>query len=256
MRSYRNYLLIVFFLCFSLGNDLNGIEPLEWACADYPNAYYMDKNGEIRGFLYDIAIEALTRRMGIEVNITFYPWKRCQLLVETGEADMLLTVPTDIRLEYTVASRIPLWEKKRVIYTYKGNSRIEEINKIRRLEDILLGDFTVISYLGNGWAETKVEKMGIEVVYSPSIKNIYKMLVFKRGDIIIEEKSLVEAELKKDIQLNENIIKTSGIGSTVGFFILIRENSEYVEIIDELDIIISEMWNDGTIVRILSKYGL
>ncbi len=256
MGSYRSYLLIVFFLCFSIGIKLNGIEPLEWACADYPNAYYMDKDGTIRGFLYEIVIEALTKRMGIEVNITFYPWKRCQLLVETGESDMLLTVPTEIRLEYTVATQIPLWEKKRIIYTYKGNNRIEEINKIRRLEDILLGNFTVISYLGNGWAETKVEKMGIEVVYSPSIQNIYKMLVFKRGDLIIEEKSLVEAEIKQDIQLNENIVQTSGIGSTVGFFILIRKNSKYVEIIEELNIVISEMWNDGTIVGILSKYGL
>ncbi len=166
MRFKKNILFLLYFISvFFSGHVLKGIEPLEWACADYPNAYYRNKDGEVRGFLYEIAIEALTERMGIAIKINFYPWKRCQLLVEEGKSDMLLTVPTDVRLEYTIASKTPIWEKKRLVYTYKENSKIEEINQIGGLEDIYLGNLTVISYLGNGWVETVVETMGIKVVY-------------------------------------------------------------------------------------------
>ncbi len=85
---------------------------------------------------------------------------------------------------------------------------------------------------------------------------MYKMLALQRGDIIIEEKSLVDAELLKDRHLKESIVLTTGIGSTLGFHILIGKESEYASIIDELNTIIDEMLRDGTIAKILTEYGL
>ncbi|MCP4105990.1 MAG: hypothetical protein GY749_10700 [Desulfobacteraceae bacterium] len=38
------------------------------ACPDYPPAYYKTDKGEVKGYLYDIAFEALNKRMGIPVG--------------------------------------------------------------------------------------------------------------------------------------------------------------------------------------------
>lgn len=248
-------IILVFIFCFTCNNSF-GEEALTWACGDYPYAYYLNEKGETTGFLYDIAIEALQKRMGIKVNLDFLSWQRCQVLVKAGDYDMMLTIPTAERLNYSGTTKTPVWKKIRYVYTYKNHPKMIDINSINGLEDIKRLKLSVISYIGNGWIKESVEGIGIKVNYSPVIENMYQMLINRRGDLILEERSLVDAALKKDPVLAKNIIKTEGIGSSSGFHIMISKKSKYIDILEELDKVIQEMWDDGTIEDILSRYGV
>ncbi len=234
---------------------LFSIEPIKWACGEYAPAYYRGENGDVQGYLYDIAVEALETRMNIPVEITFLPWKRCQLYVEEGSYDIMFTIPTAERLEYSVTHETPAWIKRRILYTYINHPRLMDINSIQGLDEINEGNYTILSYIGNGWVENNVKGIGIPVEYAPDMSLIFKKLANKRGDIIIEDPSIADDNIRSD-GLDSLIIKTSGIGSESSFHIFISKESAYVDIIDSLNLVIEEMWEDGTIEIILSNYGM
>ncbi len=251
--KYFFYLILAFSQMFCL--SVFAIEPLKWAGVDYPPAHYVSSTGEIKGYLYDIAIEALEKRMGIPVKISFFPWKRCQVLVEMGESDMLFTIPTPERLEFVVTHEKPAWIKKRVIYTYRGNSRIKEIDEVKRVSDVKNSGLTIMTYRGNSWLKSKIDSTkAFKVEYTNKIDNMYKMLAYGRADLIIEQSSLAEPNIKR-LNLENKIIKTRGIGSESNFHILICKRSTHSDLVKQLDQTINEMWLDGTIQRILKKYN-
>ncbi len=229
--------------------------PIKWATVDYPPAYYKTTNKKVKGYLYEIAIEALEKRLNIPVSITFFPWKRSQLMVKTGKYDMLFTIATTERLQYTVTHKKPAWVKKRIMYTYKGHPRIEEIHNLKGLESLKKTDFALLSYLGNGWMKAVFDKgAGISVDYATKIEFMYKMLAAKRGDIIIEQPSLAVPNIKR-LKLTDKVVETRGIGMESDFHILIGKKSKYSYIIPKLNKVIEKMWRDGTISKILKKYG-
>lgn len=230
-------------------------EPIRWVFTDYPPANYQAENGEYTGFLYDITIEAFEKRLGIPVEIAIFPWKRCQILVQNGAYDVLLTIPTPERLTFTHATEEPVWVKKRIVYTYAGHPELDEMQRIRGLEDIKEKGYVVISYLGNGWMETAVEKSGISVKYATGVDGMYKMLAAKRGDIIIEESRLAHPSIK-DLGLESTILATEGIGAESNFHLLIGKKSQYATILEPLNTVIREMWLDGTIAGIMAEYNL
>lgn len=254
MKNKRIIYLIALIIIFNLHiSSDEGV--IRWVCGDYPTAYYKAENGDVKGYLYDIAIEALENRMNIPVEISFLPWARCQSMVRANKADMFLTIPTAERLKYTNTNNTPVWIKKRIVFTYSGNAKLDEINKISGLEDIKSGNYTVISYIGNNWVKSFVEAVGIKVLYSRTIEGMYSLLAKGRGDIIIEDVSLVLPKIK-EYNLSDKIIKTEGVGSESAFHIMIGKQSEYISILDELEDVIKEMHSDGTIDQILSSYNI
>lgn len=230
-------------------------DSITWVFTDYPPANYQTESGEFKGFLYDITIEAFEKRLGIPVEVSIFPWKRCQYLVQQGEYDMFLTIPTPQRLEYALTTEEAVWVKRRIIYTYAGHPKSEEIQTLRGLEEIKEKGFTVLSYLGNGWVEAAVEGAGIPVEYASQVENMYKMLAGKRADIIIEEPSIALPNIEK-LGLNSKILSTEGIGAESGFHLLIGKKSQHVDVLEQLNTVIKEMWQDGTIEKILAEYGM
>lgn len=253
MEHKKGFIFIALFI-ISL-NIFAGELAIEWACGDYPFAYYQTESGEVKGYLYDITIEALEKRMNIPVRISFFPWARCQAMVRKNEADMFLTIPTDERLIYTRTNETPVWIKKRLVYTYANHPKMEQINKINGLEDIKKGNYTVVSYIGNNWVESAVEGSGIRVIYSRTIEGMYLILAQERADLIIEDKSLVNPKIK-EYKLTGKIVETDGIGSESAFHIMIGKESMFEGILEDLEEVIKTMWSDGTIKRILSEYNI
>ena len=248
---------IIFLLLFSIATCcmVQAQRTISWAFTNYPPANFQTENGEYGGFLYEIIIEAFEKRLGIPVIISIYPWKRCQFMVEQGVADILTTIPTPERLNYSINSERPIWIKRRLIYTYSGHPNIEEIQTLTGLEEIKEKNFTVVSYLGNGWIVDEVENKGISVDYANDVEGMYRMLAAGRADIIIEEPCIAQSNIK-NLLLGSNIIQTKGVGEESHFHVMIGKDSDYADIFKELDPVIDEMWHDGTIENILSKYGM
>ncbi len=251
---HRRIILFTLYL-FLVLMHLCGENHISWVFTDYPPANYKTENGEIAGFFYEIVTEAFEDRLEIALDISILPWKRCQMMVEQGQADILVTTATDDRLEYAIRTNEAVLIKRLNIYTYSDHKDIETINTLKKTEEIEENNLSVISYLGNGWAKNVLESKNIPVDYAKNNEGMYQMLANRRADILIEESKIADSIIK-DLGLESKIIKTGGIAEESRFYILISKSSPHITILDQVNNILTEMHNDGTIATILSKYEM
>lgn len=247
--------LCIITLLLSLSMPASAQDTVKWVFTNYPPANFQTEDGHFQGFFHDIVMEVFDQGLGIHVDIAVYPWKRCQSMVKEGAADILVTIPTAERLEYAVTHSRPVWTKRRILYTYQDHPRIQDIQRINGLDDIHRGGYKVISYLGNGWMEKEVQGIGIPVTYATTVDGMYRMLAAKRGDLIIEEKSLAAPRITaKD--LSERIVETRGVGSESGFHILISKKSPAAGLISRIDREVESMRSRGRLDQIFAVYGM
>lgn len=223
---------------------------------DYPDFwpfFTRESDGKMTGFFYEIVTEALGR-MDIDVKWRVYPWKRCQNNVRHGDADAMITVPTGERLTYTETHPDPFYLKKLHVFTYKNHDKIAEIRSIQTLDDIRYLDLTVITYAGNGWNEVNIQSRGIKTHQTSYIKNIWRMLAERRGDIVIEWPPAAWAEIKKTGELPDQIVQTSVTFNPMPFHLMIGKHSPLKAQLPEFNQIILDMKQSGRIDQIVDKY--
>jgi polar amino acid transport system substrate-binding protein len=248
-------LLCIAILVLGIAMPASGQDVVKWVFTDYPPANYQSEDGHFKGFLHDIVLEVFNQGLGLRVDIAVFPWKRCQKMVEAGEADIMVSVPTPQRLEYTLTHNRPIWTKRRILYTYCAHPRINEIEQLNGLAAVRNGGYTVISYLGNDWTKREVQNSGIPVVYATTVDGMYRMLAAHRGDLIIEEKSLAAPRIT-DLGLSKRIVATKGVGSKSGFHILVSKKSAYAVRISQIDREVESMRSRNRFDQIFSSYGL
>lgn len=226
---------------------------LRLAYPTFPPFHWADENGVLNGMFYEIVSEALEKRMGLTVVWTAYPWPRCQENLKTGKDDAILTVPTAERGQYTVTHRDPFYRKPLNVFTYLGHERMDDLRKVRTLEDLKQWGFSVVTYSGNGWHREHVESLGVKTYEASYLENVWKMLAEKRGDVVLEWSRGAWPDIRR-AGVYDRIIDTAITISEMPFHLLIRKDSSYVNVLDEFDETISDMKRDGTIAAILTRY--
>lgn len=256
-RRFWNYILAAVTLLILNSAAAYGSygTPLRVAYPSFKPFHYMDEGGELKGFFYDIVTEALQVRMGVELVWTDYPWARCQENVKNGSDDAIITVPTPERSEYTATHPNPFYEKALNVFTYRDHHDLSQILEIKKIGDIKKYNFSVITYSGNGWHRKYIEPLGVKTHESSYLGNIWRMLAFKRGDLVIEWPPAAMPDIKK-LNLSEKIINTNIVLSSMPFHLLIRKKSDFVTILPAFEKTIEAMKQDGTIQAILDKYSL
>jgi polar amino acid transport system substrate-binding protein len=255
MPRARMKTLCIIALLLSLSMPASAQDAVKWVFTNYPPANFRTQDGQFKGFLHDIVMEVFTEGLDMQVDIAVLPWKRCQAMVKEGAADIMVTIPTQERLKYTVTHNRPVWTKRRILYTYRGHPKIYDIQRLSGLGTIKNGGYQVVSYLGNGWVENEVQGVGIAVAYATTVDGMYRMLAAKRGDLIIEEKSLAAPRIIEQ-GLSEKIVETEGVGSESGFHILISKKSPYASLVSRVDREVESMRNRKRFDQIFSAYGM
>jgi polar amino acid transport system substrate-binding protein len=249
---------VVVFLLFVYVNSAFCEERSFFVADDIDAAPYIFANSEKRpdGIFYDINENAF-RRMGIPLKYEVFPWKRAQMLVETKQADALITIPTSTRLKYLVPSREPVFVMKYKIFTQRDNPNIEKIKSIRSLSD--LKGLKIIDYIGDGWAEKNLTQYGVE--WAPNLTSACKMIASDRGDIFLQDETMVLyaiKNIKKTIEKSDldydRIVSFDAPIPHVGFHLLIRKDSQYLKLIPKFDDTIRSMHEDGEIEKIKNKW--
>ncbi|MBN1141857.1 MAG: transporter substrate-binding domain-containing protein [Deltaproteobacteria bacterium] len=219
----------------------------------YNPANYIDDQGKPNGFFVEIMREALEKRLGIKMKLAVYPWRRCQDMIANGKADLMMTIPTKERLGYSIVADSPIWIKKYRIYTYKEHPFLERMHKIRSFAELKKEKFTVISYIGNDWSKTELENEGIPVTNAPTVESMYRMLLRKRGDLIVEDPLLV-APILAAIGSTGEIVPTQGVVGESRFYPLIGKKSAFAALVPKIEKVLGEMWADGSMARIMAAY--
>jgi len=241
-------LILLLYSCRSASAE----PPLRIAYPDFPPFHYMDKQGKLHGFFYEIINEAVQNRMGVKVVWNSYPWIRCQENVRNGIEDALLTVPTAQRAEYTRTHAHPFWVKELHIFTSAYHRQLGEIMQIKTLDDLKRGNFSVVTYSGNGWHHNTITPRGILSYETSDLKSVWRMLAAQRGDIVIEWPYAANLEIRAQSHVGQ-IIDTGITLDKMPFQLLIRTNSPSISILDSFDKTIGDMRRDGTMNAILQK---
>lgn len=227
--------------------------PLRIAFPEFPPFHWHVADGRVKGIFHDMLVEALEKRMGLQLTWTSYPWMRCQENLKNGVDDAIITVPTKERGVYTLTHSRPFFEKPLHVYTAADHPRLADIMRITSLADIKQLELSVITYIGNGWHNDNVRSLGIATLESPYLANVWPMLSQRRGDLVIEWPLGAQPELQR-LGLEDSIVDTGIVPAKMPFFLLIRKDSVHTRILDRFEATIEEMHGDGSTLAVLQRY--
>jgi len=252
---FRKLKCLIFTAIFlsTLSSVVNAQPVLRIAYPAFPPFHWANENGEMTGFFYEIITEALEKRMGLNVVWTAYPWPRCQENLKIAKDDAIMTVPTAERATYTVTHKDPFYEKPLNLFTYIDHPLIAEIRKIRKIQDLKEGGFSVITYSGNSWHKANVESLGIRTYETSYLENVWKMLAEKRGDTVIEWPPGAWPDIRR-VGVSARVVDTTITIAAMPFHLLVRKDYPLANILHDFNETIKKMREDGTIRLILSRY--
>ncbi len=211
--------------------------------SDWPPFSY-NEGDEVDGILPRLIAEIVGKRMGIETQSVGNPWGRAQKLVEIGELDALLTVPTDQRLEYADASKSVVYEFRMQAATRDGSSVHVALGDKASIDDIKR--FRVCDIAGNGWAEGFYAKHGITYYVAPTVATCLKMISADRMDVIIQPQAVLLREMR-DANLEGKIKILEPTYQTMNFTLLLSKNSTIgEEFLQRFDRVVEEIRSDGS----------
>jgi polar amino acid transport system substrate-binding protein len=216
-------------------------EPMSWKGED----------GNVCGILIDIANEVVQKRMKITVSHQAHPWARTQKLVQDGVIDALIT-NGDVRSEWAVHTKEAVFPYEQKVLTNVKNPKIEQLRKVKTIED--LKPFKLIVHRGEGWAgKYIVGKEGFDYHSVTDHEMVYQLLAKGgRGDASAVNGLVANHTIKK-LGLKGQLDTVATLDS-VPFHFVIGKNSPYTKILPQLDEIIREIKEDGTLEKIFSKY--
>ena len=207
----------------------------------------------LKGLYPEILDDILTKRMGLAWTGILLPWKRAQMEVQAGNADILITIPTEERRGYSLPSARPVLETYLYIYTYKDHPQIEAIRNIKTAEDILRLGLTPVTNLGNNWQRENIDSAGIRTNYLPAEQNIAKFLAAKRADIMIDTPFTMD-RIIDSLALWREIEMTPARFGPIKFHILVGNKSPLATSMNKLNLAVEGFVLDGTRERLANKH--
>ncbi len=228
---------------------------IRYVALESPPMTMVDANSPpgIKGLYADTLEDILGKRLKRQWTGTLLPWKRAQAEVQSGTADILITIPTAERRTYALISTQPVYEESLYVYTFKDHPKIEKIRKIKTAEDILRLGLTPVTNLGNNWHRENIDAFGVKTHYVPAEENLAKFLAAKRADIMIDKPSSMN-RLIENLKLTQQIEMTPARFGPIKFHILVSQKSPLAASMPSLNQAIEQFVKDGTRERLAAKY--
>jgi ABC-type amino acid transport substrate-binding protein len=218
-------------------------------------APYVFQNGKgtTQGVYIDILNEIFAKNLQLPVTYIEYPWKRAQIAVKEGLADLIITVATPDRLQYAVRSDSPVLEMYLHVFTYTRNPRLSEIESITSGEDILKMGLIPVTNLGNVWHKNHIDHLGVATRYVPNEENAFLFLAAQRADITIEP-LIAGSYLIKQLDLADRITPTKARFGPLTFHLLLSKKSSHLKRMGEINQVIKSLHQSGRMQRIYERY--
>lgn len=175
--------------------------------------YAYEENGQAKGIDYEVTAEVF-RRLGIEVQWQFLPWKRCLAMLEQGLADGVLdifhTEQRDAQLFYPTE---PLSQVEFVLFQL--NARPHVIARLEDLKGLRVGTAPGYTY-GTAFASAT----GFTREPAPTLEANFGMLQLGRIDLLITDR-----------RAGRHMIATLGLEQQVSELpLLINRQSQYLAV--------------------------
>lgn len=154
-------------------------EPLLIVTDPWP-PYTIDDNGTATGIDVEIT-QAVFQQLGVDVNIVFYPWKRCLVMVKYKEADAILSASiTPERKEFLCFPEEPTSEGITVFFIKEGRKiPFKTLNDLRGLRIGVITGYSYCEELDQAPFIQHAEPVA-------SLTQNFKKLLADRLDVVIE----------------------------------------------------------------------
>ncbi|MFJ4154436.1 substrate-binding periplasmic protein [Pseudomonas sp. NPDC089752] len=193
MPHIVNLLCILLLACLS---PLAQGERLRLVTDDWAPYVYRDA-GQTKGIDYEVTTEVL-KRLGIEVEWQFLPWKRCLAMIEHGQADGVMDIfMVESRKAYLVYPLEPMSDVEFVLYQ---SSR--QRHAIHQLSD--LTGLTVGTSPGYAYGAEFTDAPGFRREAAPSHEANFGKLKLGRIDLLVTDR-LVGRYLRRQLGLEQQV---------------------------------------------------
>ena len=190
---------IVYLFCILLLACLSPLaqgERLRLVSDDWAPYVYQDA-GQAKGIDYEVTTEVF-KRLGVEVEWLFMPWKRCLAMVERGQADGVMDIfMVDSRKAYMIYPLEPMSDVEFVLYQASGRRHV-----INQLSD--LSDLTVGTSPGYAYGAEFNEASGFRRESAPSHEANFGKLALGRIDLLVTDR-LVGRYLRRQLGLEQQV---------------------------------------------------
>jgi polar amino acid transport system substrate-binding protein len=218
-----------------------------------PNSWE-DADHRMRGVMVDLMAE-VAKNAGYRFRPLARPLPRVQLEVESGEADGMCLVVTPARQKYAAAAAEPLTTGPVTIFVRRDNPALARLQNVRSLDDLARADITVVGIMGNGWAKKNIEDRGIRTEHASGTIGTVRMLIGKRGDVVVDMSSQINWILKETPGAAD-IIELPAVMEQVDWHLQISRKSPVVNDQPRLSAAIKELKASPLYEAILKKYRM
>lgn len=210
-------------------------------------------DGKYQGLFVDLITRLFDEELGIVIERYPLPWKRAQDAVKAGDADFMITIPTPERLEYVVATDLPLYRMNLHLYTYADHPKRDAIAQIQTVEDIKRLDLELAAHIGDGWYKTNVASKGVRSHYLSVDEDLVRFVGAKRADGMIDILLPTNRKIREG-KLQSKVVLTDIKFGPIDFYVLIGKKSPLIERIDDINAVMQRMIDDGFVDAIEAKY--
>jgi len=193
MPHIAHLLCILLLACLSpmaLGERLRLVSD-DWA------PYVYRDGSRVRGIDYEVTTEVF-RRLGVELDWQFLPWKRCLALVEQGQADGVMDIfQVESRKTYMVYPAEPMSDVEFVLFQASDRR-----HAVRQLND--LAGLTVGTSPGYAYDRAFSESPDFHRETAPSHEANFGKLIRGRIDLLVTDR-LVGRYLRRQLGLEQQV---------------------------------------------------
>lgn len=214
-----------------------------------------EENGKPQGLEPAVAEYCLSR-LGLKAQHGFYPWLRANEMIRNGEADLIITTPTQARFEYALFGKGKAVIQNWSLFIHQDNQElIAKAKKFTRLEE--LKPYTFVDYRGNGWTSAYL-KEGYKIHQVTRIEQLPEMIALKRGDFTIENPGVIKwwaRQTGADKKIVE--VKTNLPNTKFHYVFIVSRQSPWLAkgLLKGLDAALGEMKKSGEWARVMKQYG-
>lgn len=220
-------------------------------------APYTTQNPNESGFFSQIVAEVF-ENAGIETEIAFYPWSRCEQMVADGEALASFPYSHSSNATDQFLASDPVMTSEQKYYYRKSNPKITA----ETLAFTQLKQFAGYTFGGTGgyWYGTPrdFENLGIRAEWADGGDALLKMLQAGRIDFVIEDDLVCAQSLERLFPGQEDDFSTlPNISAKVEYYLIVSPTYPEAEtLLKRFNDSLQELKRTGRIGDILAQYGV
>jgi len=213
--------------------------------------YSVGSAGSVEGILPDLIREILTKQMGVPVDVVGYPWARVQHLVETGEVDAFVSVPTTQRLQYALSSSESVYNVEMRTTVMRG-SPVEKRLRDNHQPDALKA-LRYCDILGNGWGKAYAAQHGLKPIIVSKVINCLRMVQKGRADAVLQSRVVTDREIAAQ-NIGGDLVTLPTVYGKMTFTLLLSKKTAVGQgFVNRFDKTLRRMKADGSYAELISR---